>query len=534
MEKDFSHSGSSGRRRLDRVNALGRNTSYNSTEPGDEKDLFRLDGDDDESVSNMLSRIGITRPDMLGIPASEWNNRMSRPSSGELQFRGHPEAENPSTKLVLPSRLGNRTRSFEPPFSRNSLEVDQPRSYSLEEKSREDTTRQLSPLSSSPDSPSTSYDRDRGEAQAAVSDRDFTFLNDGSSDSRSHSSSGDGGEDKGRSMDSQASDDTHPTEAVDYEQSPQPTSLTTRLSWSSWKKLELLGSGSFGSVYRAVGSDGNYFAVKEVPLSNANDQSGLQLQQEVNLLGNLRHENIVQYLGTQKTKDKLYIFLELVTQGSIVSQYKHFEMFDEQIRKYTKQILSGLKYLHEKKVVHRDIKCANILVHAHGTVKLADFGMAKQLEKIDSMRSCKGSVYWMAPEVINPKKTAGFPADIWSLGCTVLEMATGKPPFSDWEWNTVFFRVGRGALPEIPDSIQGDARDFILECLQADPSKRPTASKLLDHPFVNSRPVVDTTGLVTESTEIVSAYDSWGVSARTETGRTARSVRTRQSIYHNQ
>ncbi|EFJ34261.1 hypothetical protein SELMODRAFT_438664 [Selaginella moellendorffii] len=481
MEKDFSHSGSSGRRRLDRVNALGRNTSYNSTEPGDEKDLFRLDGDDDESVSNMLSRIGITRPDMLGIPASEWNNRMSRPSSGELQFSGHPEAENPSTKLVLPSRLGIRTRSFEPPPSRNTLEVDQPRSYSLEEKSREDTTRQLSPLSSSPDSASTSYDRDRGEAQAAVLDRDFTFLNDGSSDSRSHSSSGDGGEDKGRSMDSQASDDTHPTEAVEYEQSQQPTSLTTRLSWSSWKKLELLGSGSFGSVYRAVGSDGNYFAVKEVPLSNANDQSGLQLQQEVNLLGHLRHENIVQYLGTQKTNDKLYIFLELVTQGSIVSQYKHFEMFDEQIRKYTKQILSGLKYLHEKKVVHRDIKCANILVHAHGTVKLADFGMAKQAS------------YFLCFRTFLNNFSASF--------------LVGENRQHE-------ILVGRGALPEIPDSIQGDARDFILECLQADPSKRPTASKLLDHPFVNSRPVVDTTGLVTESTEIVSAYDSWGVSAR--------------------
>ncbi|KAK3149601.1 hypothetical protein QOZ80_3AG0219710 [Eleusine coracana subsp. coracana] len=256
----------------------------------------------------------------------------------------------------------------------------------------------------------------------------------------------------------------------------------------SWMRGALLGSGSFGMVYEGISDEGAFFAVKEVSLldqgSNA-QPSILALEQEIALLSQFEHENIVQYYGTDKEESKLYIFIELVTQGSLSSLYQKYKLQESQVSAYTRQILNGLLYLHERNVVHRDIKCANILVHANGSVKLADFGLAKEMSKINMLRSCKGSVYWMAPEVINPKKTYGPSADIWSLGCTVLEMLTREIPFPNVEWTNAFFMIGRGERPPIPNSLSKEAQDFIGQCVRVDPEKRPSAAQLLEHPFVN-------------------------------------------------
>ncbi|PUZ41804.1 hypothetical protein GQ55_9G534200 [Panicum hallii var. hallii] len=256
----------------------------------------------------------------------------------------------------------------------------------------------------------------------------------------------------------------------------------------SWNRGVLLGSGSFGTVYEGISDEGGFFAVKEVSLydqgSNAK-QCIFQLEQEIALLSQFEHENIVQYYGTDKEDSKLYIFLELVTQGSLASLYQKYRLRDTHVSAYTRQILNGLTYLHEKNIVHRDIKCANILVHANGSVKLADFGLAKEITKFSAIKSCKGTVYWMAPEVVNPKKTYGPAADIWSLGCTVLEMLTQKIPYPDLEWTQALYRIGKGEAPAIPSGLSKDARDFISQCVKPNPEDRPSASKLLEHPFVN-------------------------------------------------
>ncbi|XP_062216141.1 mitogen-activated protein kinase kinase kinase 1-like [Phragmites australis] len=256
----------------------------------------------------------------------------------------------------------------------------------------------------------------------------------------------------------------------------------------SWNRGMLLGSGSFGTVYEGISDEGVFFAVKEVSLydqgSNAK-QCIFQLEQEIALLSQFEHENIVQYYGTDKEDSKLYIFLELVTQGSLASLYQKYRLRDTHVSAYTRQILNGLTYLHERDIIHRDIKCANILVHANGSVKLADFGLAKEITKFSAIKSCKGTVYWMAPEVVNPKKTYGPAADIWSLGCTVLEMLTRQVPYPDLEWTQALYRIGKGEPPVIPSVISRDARDFISQCVKPNPEGRPSASKLLEHPFVN-------------------------------------------------
>ncbi|KAL3572587.1 hypothetical protein D5086_026491 [Populus alba] len=254
-----------------------------------------------------------------------------------------------------------------------------------------------------------------------------------------------------------------------------------------WEKGELLGRGSFGSVYEGISDDGFFFAVKEVSLldqGSKGKQSIYQLEQEIALLSRFEHENIVQYYGTDKDESKLYIFLELVTKGSLQKLYQRYNLRDSQVSSYTRQILHGLKYLHDQNVVHRDIKCANLLVDANGSVKLADFGLAKAT-KLNDVKSCKGTAFWMAPEVVNNKNQGyGLPADIWSLGCTVLEMLTRQIPYSELESMQALFRIGRGVPPLVPDSLSNDARDFILQCIQVNPNDRPTAAVLLDHPFV--------------------------------------------------
>uniref|UniRef100_A0A0D9VLI9 mitogen-activated protein kinase kinase kinase n=1 Tax=Leersia perrieri TaxID=77586 RepID=A0A0D9VLI9_9ORYZ len=249
--------------------------------------------------------------------------------------------------------------------------------------------------------------------------------------------------------------------------SPSPH-MRFRRTITSWSKGEHLGSGSFGSVYEAISDDGFFFAVKEVSLvdqGNNGKQRILQLEHEISLLSRLEHDNIVQYFGTEKEGGKLYIFLELVTQGSLAALYQRYHLQDSQVSAYTRQILKGLNYLHQRNVLHRDIKCANILVDSNGLVKLADFGLAKETSLLNQARSSKGTVYWMAPEVAKAKPH-GPPADIWSLGCTVLEMLTCKIPYPDMEWTHALLKIGRGIPPEIPATLSEDARDFIMQCVK--------------------------------------------------------------------
>ncbi|KAJ4705993.1 Mitogen-activated protein kinase kinase kinase [Melia azedarach] len=270
---------------------------------------------------------------------------------------------------------------------------------------------------------------------------------------------------------------------------------------SLWKKGKLLGRGTFGHVYVGFNSDsGEMCAMKEVTLFDdaKSKESAKQLMQEIALLSRLRHPNIVQYYGSKTVGDKLYIYLEYVSGGSIYKLLQDYGQFGElAIRSYTQQILSGLAYLHSKHTVHRDIKGANILVDPNGRVKLADFGMAKHIAGQSCPLSFKGSPYWMAPEVIKNSNGCNLAVDIWSLGCTVLEMATTKPPWSQYEGVAAMFKIGNSKeLPTIPDHLSDDGKDFIRQCLQRNPSNRPTAAQLLEHPFVKyaaplERPILD-------------------------------------------
>ncbi|KAK3010318.1 hypothetical protein RJ639_011388 [Escallonia herrerae] len=268
-------------------------------------------------------------------------------------------------------------------------------------------------------------------------------------------------------------------------QGDNPTSPASR-----WKKGQLLGRGTFGHVYLGFNSEsGEMCAMKEVTLFSDDARSkecAQQLGQEIALLSRLRHPNIVQYYGSESVDDKLYIYLEYVSGGSIYKLLQDYGQLGEMaLRSYTQQILSGLAYLHAKNTIHRDIKGANILVDPNGRVKLADFGMAKHITGQSCPLSFKGSPYWMAPEVIKNTGGCNLAVDIWSLGCTILEMATTKPPWSQYEGVAALFKIGNSKeLPAIPDHLSDEGKDFVRLCLQRNPLQRPTAAQLLEHPFV--------------------------------------------------
>ncbi|CAL9200773.1 unnamed protein product [Musa hybrid cultivar] len=263
-----------------------------------------------------------------------------------------------------------------------------------------------------------------------------------------------------------------------------------------WRKGELIGCGAFGHVYMGMNLDsGELLAVKQVLIgtSNASKEKAQahirELEEEVKLLKKLSHPNIVRYLGTAREEETLNILLEFVPGGSISSLLGKFGSFPEAvIRMYTKQLLQGLDYLHRNGIIHRDIKGANILVDNKGCIKLADFGASKQVAKLATMnaaKSMKGTPYWMAPEVIL-QTGHSFSADIWSVGCTVIEMATGKPPWSQqYQEVAALFHIGTTkSHPPIPEHLSSEAKDFLLKCLQKEPNLRATASDLLQHPFV--------------------------------------------------
>ncbi|KAH7416351.1 hypothetical protein KP509_14G087200 [Ceratopteris richardii] len=259
---------------------------------------------------------------------------------------------------------------------------------------------------------------------------------------------------------------------------------------TGWSKGALLGSGTFGNVYTGFHNQtGQTCAIKEVliiPDSEISMECAKQLKQEISVLSQMKHPNIVQYYGCEMLTDRLYIYLEFMSNGSIQSIIQqHGSLTESCIRAYTRQILLGLCYLHSKNTVHRDIKGANILVDKGGEVKLADFGMAKHVSDHSFLRSFKGSPYWMAPEVVQGNSGYGFAVDIWSLGCTVLEMATGKPPWSQFDGIVAVFKIGSSKeTPPIPEYLSEDANMFLQDCFQRDPQKRPTAAQLLNHPFV--------------------------------------------------
>ncbi|EXJ77782.1 STE/STE11/CDC15 protein kinase [Capronia epimyces CBS 606.96] len=274
---------------------------------------------------------------------------------------------------------------------------------------------------------------------------------------------------------------------------------------------DCLGKGAFGSVYRALNwGTGETVAVKQIKLADLPKSELRVIMLEIDLLKNLDHPNIVKYHGFVKTPETLNIILEYCENGSLHSISKNFGRFPENlVALYMSQVLQGLVYLHEQGVIHRDIKGANILTTKQGLVKLADFGVASRTTGLHES-SVVGTPYWMAPEVIE-LTGATTASDIWSLGCTVIELLDGKPPYHTLQPMPALFRIVNDDHPPLPQGASPGVLDFLMQCFQKDPNLRVSARKLLKHPWIVNARRSDAVKPKnpTEYTEAVKSVQEW-------------------------
>jgi [mitogen-activated protein kinase] kinase 5 len=261
---------------------------------------------------------------------------------------------------------------------------------------------------------------------------------------------------------------------------------------NDYELLQRVGCGSFGEVFKARHVRNNSLAaIKVVKLEG--DENFVHIQQEILVLKDCTHPNIISYFSSYLKREKLWIVMEYCAGGSLQDIYQMSgPLLELQIAFVCRETLKGLQYLHRRGKIHRDIKGANILLTQNGEVKLADFGVAAQITAtIGKRKSFIGTPYWMAPEVASVERLGGygFECDIWAVGITAIELAELQPPLFDLHPMQVLQLMTRSGYkpPRLKDKSKWSStmHDFVKCCLTKSPKKRPTPDKLLNtHPFV--------------------------------------------------
>mmetsp|Transcript_45559 Transcript_45559/g.110874 ORF Transcript_45559/g.110874 Transcript_45559/m.110874 type:complete len:1247 (-) Transcript_45559:103-3843(-) len=266
-----------------------------------------------------------------------------------------------------------------------------------------------------------------------------------------------------------------------------------------WTLGAKIGKGSFGEVFVGMNTKkGTLMAVKKFFMEGS---VKADISTEIELLRSLKHDNIVRYLGAEMDSKTLHIFQEWVPGGSVSSLLAKFGPFSlEVIQSYISQTLTGLAYLHQNHIMHRDIKGSNVLVNDYGVVKLADFGASKKLANLEDnllmSMTVRGSPYFMAPEVFEEKYSAK--ADVWSIGGLAFQMTTGMPPWKEKGFTnpiSLYNHIKRQTGPprmEHPGSPSFTSRqktmwhmleDLVRKCFDHDCESRPNVKQVQDDPF---------------------------------------------------
>eukprot|EP01061_Rhynchopus_euleeides_P046103 TRINITY_DN860_c0_g1_i14.p1 TRINITY_DN860_c0_g1~~TRINITY_DN860_c0_g1_i14.p1 ORF type:complete len:826 (+),score=251.86 TRINITY_DN860_c0_g1_i14:68-2479(+) len=299
------------------------------------------------------------------------------------------------------------------------------------------------------------------------------------------------------------SDDSKPRSYSSVGRRSMPAERLALEDMVNWAQTDTLGQGSFGTVYLGQLPDARQVAVKVVTVKSSGKIEKLrrQAEAEFRLLESLQHPNIVQCLGHMwSDESRLEIFLELVTGGTVRNLVKRMQggrLMDSVVRVYTRQVLCALDYLHAARggrppIAHRDIKGENLLIDKEGTIKLADFGCSKLFEGRTSggagADTFVGTPNWMAPEVLSMRgrdvRSYGTKCDIWSLGCTIIEML-GRTPWREKSGETsydVMHRIATSeAGPSLPHDLAPSMQEALAMCLKRNPDERASAAELLAH-----------------------------------------------------
>ncbi len=250
---------------------------------------------------------------------------------------------------------------------------------------------------------------------------------------------------------------------------------------------QVLGKGGYGSVFMAKDlRTGSLVAIKQFHQSGAMvDRKAIKEQQ---IWKGLHHMNVVEFKGSfVGDNGSLNLVVEYVDGLSLAEHLSQYSAFPETlVAEIARQVLSGLEYLHANGVTHRDLKPANILVDHNAAVKICDFGVSRS-ENVQTINPGQqhmvGTPWYIAPEMIEyrPYTTS---VDIWSLGCTVLELATGRRPYHELSAMQVLFRMVEDRCPPISGNLSAECKSFLHACWVWSPEERPSATQLLKHPFI--------------------------------------------------
>ena len=281
-----------------------------------------------------------------------------------------------------------------------------------------------------------------------------------------------------------------------------------------------LGSGGFGVVYRGFDNErGEHVAVKETVIGKGNEPLVAALESEFATLVSLSHPHIVRVYLFAVESGVAQIFMEWMSSGSVSGILHQIgrRLHENVVRRYAKEALEGLAYLHGKGILHRDIKPANMLVDGNGALKLSDFGTCRAAlaGTVTTTQHVVGTSAYMAPEAISRGKYS-VASDIWALGCTIIETATGRMPWSHLPAEQLqpiplMFHIGTARPPDhhpsIPEHLSAELRALLEEIFRLDPADRPTAAALLASPYFQ-RDDVPKDAETLDAYEAASAADS--------------------------
>ncbi|XP_047332653.1 mitogen-activated protein kinase kinase 5-like [Impatiens glandulifera] len=266
------------------------------------------------------------------------------------------------------------------------------------------------------------------------------------------------------------------------------TSNNQPISFSSLEKVSRIGSGNGGTVYKVIHRPtGKIYALKVI-YGHHEDAVCRQMCREIEILRDVDNPNVVRCHDMFDHAGEIQVLLEYMDGGSLQGCHINHE---PSLADVAYQILSGLHYLHRRYIIHRDIKPSNLLINSKRQVKIADFGVSKILaQTIDPANSSVGTIAYMSPERINTDinegKYDGYAGDIWSVGVSILEFYMGRFPFAvtqQGDWASLMVAICMSKPPEAPGTASPEFRNFIVCCLQSDPTKRWKCEQLLRHPF---------------------------------------------------